>query len=62
MITSNKFHYIEEKNTLMTYLAFLRNATKDTVETLDSLAKDNRDPLLLVMGSIAEFASDDVSF
>ena len=62
MITSNKFHYIEEKNTLMTYLAFLCNATKDTVETLDSLAKDNRDPLLLVMGSIAEFASDDVSF
>ena len=50
-----------ERNALQTYLAFLRNASLDTAKRLDKLAKKNNDPLLLVLGSLAQFADEEVS-
>lgn len=50
-----------ELTSLVTYLAFLRNANKDTADRLHSLVKDDSDPLLLTLGSLAEYASEDVS-
>ena len=50
----------DEKNTLQTYLAFLKNANMMTVGRLDNLVKDNNDPLLLVLGSMAEFTTEKV--
>ena len=50
-----------ELTSLITYLAFLRNANRDTADRLHSLVKDNNDPLLLTLGSLAEYAPKDVS-
>ena len=50
----------DEKSALQTYLAFLKNANMMTVERLDNLVKDNTDPLLLVLGSMAEFTTEKV--
>ena len=50
-----------ELTSLVTYLAFLRNANKDTANRLHSLVKDDSDPLLLTLGSLAEYAPVDVS-
>ena len=50
-----------ELTSLITYLAFLKNANRDTADRLHSLVKDNNDPLLLTLGSLAEYAPKDVS-
>ena len=50
-----------ELTSLVTYLAFLKNANEDTADRLHSLVKDNNDPLLLTLGSLAEYAPKDVS-
>ena len=50
-----------ELTSLTTYLAFLRNATMHTIERLHALVEGNSDSLLLVLGSLAEFAPKDVS-
>ena len=50
-----------ELTSLTTYLAFLRNATMHTVDRLHALVESNNDSLLLVLGSLAEFAPKDVS-
>lgn len=49
-----------ELTSLTTYLAFLRNATMHTVERLHALVESNNDSLLLVLGSLAEFAPKEV--
>ena len=50
-----------ELTSLTTYLAFLRNATMHTIDRLHALVESNSDSLLLVLGSLAEFAPEDVS-
>ena len=50
-----------ELTSLTTYLAFLRNATMHTVDRLHALVESNSESLLLVLGSLAEFAPEDVS-
>jgi hypothetical protein len=50
----------DEKESLLTYLAFLKDATVETVDKLFSMVTDDRDPLLLVLGSLAEFTSEPV--
>ena len=50
-----------ELTSLATYRAFLRNATMRTVERLHALVEGSSDSLLLVLGSLAEFAPKDVS-
>ena len=50
-----------ELTSLTTYLAFLRNATMHTVDRLHALVESNNDSLLLVLGSLAEFAPKEVS-
>ena len=50
-----------ELTSLITYLAFLRNASNDTADRLHSLVKDNNDSLLLTLGSLAKYAPKDVS-
>ena len=51
----------DEKEALLTYLAFMKGATVETVDKLFTMVTDNKDPLLLVLGSLAEFTSKQVS-
>ena len=50
-----------ELDSLTTYMAFMRNATMNTVNRLLSLLKSNNDSLLLTLGSLAEYAPKEVS-
>ena len=51
----------DEKEALLTYLAFMKGATVKTVDKLFTMVTDNKDPVLLVLGSLAEFTSKQVN-